>query len=205
MSVLKDAASASIYGSRAAFGVILVTTKSGKAGKVKVNYSGDIRFSTATQVPKMANSLQFATYFNTANINAGGSNIFSDETMANIKKYMNGEFTDPSQPEYWGTTANVENGKWNNYGSAFANTDGGSLFYGVNDNGVIVGLENPQADADFISEMIKARLDPVPEVQLIPIEHEGHTLLEVKVKAGTLSTLLLLSGWDTYRICTSWQ
>ena len=39
--------------------------------------------------------------------------------------------------------------------SAFANTDGGSLFYGVNDDGVIVGLENPQADADFISEMIK--------------------------------------------------
>ena len=71
--------------------------------------------------------------------------------------------------------------------SAFANTDGGSLFYGVNDDGVIVGLENPQADADFISEMIKERLDPVPEVQLIPIEHEGHTLLEVKVKAGTLT------------------
>lgn len=71
--------------------------------------------------------------------------------------------------------------------SAFANTDGGSLFYGVNDDGVIVGLENPQADADFISEMIKARLDPVPEVQLIPIEHEGHTLIEVKVKAGTLT------------------
>ena len=45
--------------------------------------------------------------------------------------------------------------------SAFANTDGGSLFYGVNDDGIIVGLDNPQADADFISEMIKARLDPV--------------------------------------------
>ena len=68
--------------------------------------------------------------------------------------------------------------------SAFANTNGGSLFYGVNDDGVIVGLENPQADADFISEMIKARLDPIPKVQLIPIEHEGHILLEVKVKAG---------------------
>lgn len=71
--------------------------------------------------------------------------------------------------------------------SAFANTDGGSLFYGVNDDGVIVGLENPQSDADFISETIKARLDPVPEIQLIPIEHEGHTLLEVKVKVGTLT------------------
>ena len=71
--------------------------------------------------------------------------------------------------------------------SAFANTDGGSLFYGVNDDGVIVGLENPQDDADFISETIKARLDPVPEIQLIPIEHESHTLLEVKVKAGMLT------------------
>ena len=71
--------------------------------------------------------------------------------------------------------------------SAFANTDGGSLFYGVNDDGVIVGLDNPQSDADFISETIKARLDPVPEIQLIPIEHEGHSLLEVKVKAGTLT------------------
>ena len=71
--------------------------------------------------------------------------------------------------------------------SAFANTEGGSLFYGVSDEGEIVGLENPQADAEFISEMIKARLDPVPEVQLIPIEHEGHTLLEVKVKAGALT------------------
>ena len=43
--------------------------------------------------------------------------------------------------------------------SAFANTDGGSLFYGVNDDGMIVGLENPQADADFISEMPNYRLN----------------------------------------------
>ena len=51
--------------------------------------------------------------------------------------------------------------------SAFANTDGVSLFYGVNDDGVIVGLENPQADADFISEMIKARLVDSPNQQLL--------------------------------------
>ena len=41
--------------------------------------------------------------------------------------------------------------------SAFANTEGGSLFYGLNDDGVTVGLENPQSDADFISEMMNAR------------------------------------------------
>lgn len=81
--------------------------------------------------------------------------------------------------------------------SAFANTDGGSLFYGVNDDGMIVGLDNLQADADFISEMIKARLDPVPEVQLIPIEHEGRTLLEVKVKSGTLTPYYYQDGTHT--------
>ena len=52
---------------------------------------------------------------------------------------------------------------------------------------MIVCFENLQADADFISEMIKARLDPVPEVQFISIEYEGHTLLEVKVKAESLT------------------
>lgn len=61
------------------------------------------------------------------------------------------------------------------------------MFYGVNDEGMIVGLENPQSDADFISETIKARLDPVPDVQLVPLEYEGHSLLEVRVKAGTFT------------------
>lgn len=44
ISVLKDAASAAIYGARAAFGVILITTKSGKAGRTSVNYSANVRF-----------------------------------------------------------------------------------------------------------------------------------------------------------------
>ncbi len=76
--------------------------------------------------------------------------------------------------------------------SAFANTDGGSLFYGVNDAGEIVGLDNPQSDAEFISELIKARLDPVPEIQIIPFEHEGHALLEIRVKSGTLTPFIII-------------
>ena len=70
----------------------------------------------------MVNSLDFANYWNAAQYNDNGSKQFSDEVMENIVKYMNGEFTDPSQPEYYGTTAGT-NGKWNNYTSAFANTD----------------------------------------------------------------------------------
>ena len=131
VSVLKDAASASIYGTRAAFGVILITTKSGKGGKVRVNYSGDIRFSTATQLPKMVNSLQFAEYFNAAGVNSGAGNTFNDETLENIKKYLNGEFTDPSKPEYYGTTAGTD-GYWQAYGGAFANTNWFDEFYKKN-------------------------------------------------------------------------
>ena len=131
VSVLKDAASASIYGTRAAFGVILITTKSGKGGKVRVNYSGDIRFSTATQLPKMVNSLQFAEYFNAAGINSGSGVTFDAETMERIKTYMNGGYTDPTTPEYYGTV-DGGNGDWRDYGGAFANTNWFNEFYKKN-------------------------------------------------------------------------
>ena len=52
ISILKDAASASIYGSRASNGVILITTKRGAEGKVKVNYNGYAGFSTPTYLPE---------------------------------------------------------------------------------------------------------------------------------------------------------
>lgn len=71
--------------------------------------------------------------------------------------------------------------------SAFANTEGGSLYYGVNNDGEIVGLPDPQSDADFISETIKSRIDPIPAFEIIPFETQGHKLLEVRVKAGTLT------------------
>ena len=53
---------------------------------------------------------------------------------------------------------------------AFANTNDGSLFYGVSNEGEIIGLENVQADANFISEMIKAHLDSAPENPMLTRE-----------------------------------
>jgi TonB-linked SusC/RagA family outer membrane protein len=63
MSVLKDAAAA-IYGSRAANGVILITTKKGKEGKPTVSFNGTYGFSQPTRLPKMANSYEYATMLN---------------------------------------------------------------------------------------------------------------------------------------------
>lgn len=132
VSVLKDAASSSIYGSRAAFGVILVTTKKGKGGRVSVQYSGDVRFSTATQLPNVVNSLTWAEYFNAAQMNQAGSKVFSDETMEKMKTFINGGFTDPNTPEHYGYTYNENTGNANMYGSAFANTNWFDEFYKKN-------------------------------------------------------------------------
>lgn len=132
VSVLKDAASASIYGSRAAFGVILITTKNATAGKTHVSYQGNVRFSTATAVPDMVNSLEFANYFNAASIGAGGSAIFNDAALENIRKYMAGEFTDPDTPEYYGASVNANNNRYNAYGATFANTNWFDEFYKKN-------------------------------------------------------------------------
>ena len=56
VSVLKDAAASSIYGSRAPFGVILVTTKKGKAGKAQVNYNNSFRISSPINMPSSLDS-----------------------------------------------------------------------------------------------------------------------------------------------------
>ena len=92
ISVLKDASASSIYGSRAAGGVILVTTKSGRQQRAKVNYSDSFRWSKAVNMPKMVDSYTWANYMNQCSINAGSGVWFSDEKLAQIKKAQ----TDPS-------------------------------------------------------------------------------------------------------------
>ena len=118
VSVLKDASASSIYGARGAFGVILITTKSGQAGKTRVNYTGNVRFSSPTRLPEMANSIEWANYFN----KALGWNMFSQETIDKMHQWQAGEFTDPTTPEYYGTVVGTD-GRYQAYGSAYANTD----------------------------------------------------------------------------------
>jgi len=65
-SVLKDASSAAIYGARAASGVILVTTKTGKTGRFKVTYNGYVGLQKATTLPSYVNSAEYATLVNEA-------------------------------------------------------------------------------------------------------------------------------------------
>ena len=68
--------------------------------------------------------------------------------------------------------------------SAFANGNGGSLIFGISDDGTIVGLENPEAVAEKASEIIKTHLDPVPQFRLRFEQTGGMTLLILDVQKG---------------------
>ena len=121
ISVLKDASSSAIYGSRAAFGVILVTTKSGKEGRTNVSYNGNVRFSTATQIPEMPNSYDFARYWNDAAANSGAGSVpFSQDMLEKIKNHINGTPRpgEEATTTWQGTAANepwsMYNGSWDN-------------------------------------------------------------------------------------------
>jgi TonB-dependent starch-binding outer membrane protein SusC len=78
IEVLKDAASAAIYGTRAASGVILVTTKKGRAGKMTVNYNGFYGSSAPAKVLKLLNATQYATLMNERAVAGGGNVMFPD-------------------------------------------------------------------------------------------------------------------------------
>lgn len=93
ISVLKDAASAAIYGNRAANGVILITTKKGKTGKVSLSYNGYFGVQEATALPKTLNSYEYTTLYNEACLNSGQQEKYLPEQ---IQKYKDG--TDPMYP-----------------------------------------------------------------------------------------------------------
>ena len=68
--------------------------------------------------------------------------------------------------------------------SAFANTLGGSLFFGIDNDGNVKGLEDIQHVTEVISQKIRDYMDPLPDVEMIPLEQEGKHVLQLKVKEG---------------------
>src|SRR5690606_30174624 len=88
ISVLKDAASASIYGSRAAAGVILVTTKRAKQGGVNLDYVGEFSIEKPTEIAEYADARTYMRLINERNWNDNGNTgtefpVFAKETIDN--------------------------------------------------------------------------------------------------------------------------
>lgn len=101
ISVLKDASASAIYGSRAPFGVILITTKRGQQGRMTVEYSNNIGMNKPMRFSSFVDALTWATAYNQANANAGLTPVYSDEQMQRIRGYMDGTFPyeyDPDKP-----------------------------------------------------------------------------------------------------------
>lgn len=125
ISVLKDAAASAIYGARAAYGVILITTKSssGKKDKLTVNYSNNLDFAAFTVIPDMVNSIQFAEAYNEAYANAGLAPMFTEEWFEKARRRMN----DPNAP----ATEPVEGqpNMWKNTFDSFDNVDWYEVYY----------------------------------------------------------------------------
>nr|HPM17795.1 SusC/RagA family TonB-linked outer membrane protein [Bacteroidales bacterium] len=106
ISVLKDAASSAIYGARAAFGVVLVTTKKGRNDGVSISYSNNFSFAAPTIVPHSVDSKRFATYLNVASANDGNPPLFQNIILNFIDQYLAGEIDYwtvpfPLAPQYW--------------------------------------------------------------------------------------------------------
>ena len=115
ISVLKDAAAASIYGSRAPFGVVIVTTKGGSKG-TRVSYTGNLRIQQPIKVPHMADSYTFALMMNDAYTNSGGNAPFSKSHLEKILQYQRGEID-------YGTEPYENQNTWRTNQACWGNTD----------------------------------------------------------------------------------
>lgn len=96
ISILKDASTAAIYGSRAANGVVLVTTKMGQESKVSVSYNGYVGFNRATALPEYVDSWDYARLMNQAE----GITRFTDAEIQAMR--------DGSQPDLWANEKPVD-------------------------------------------------------------------------------------------------
>ena len=104
IDVLKDAASAAIYGARAANGVILVTTKQGKAGKIEINYNGAMGWSNAYKRPQLLNAQQFMTIMDEYTFNTSGQKMdWSGFAPQDILTKVNSGW---SGTDWWGAFEN---------------------------------------------------------------------------------------------------
>ena len=105
LQILKDASSASIYGSRAANGVVLITTKKGKGDKVKVNYDGFVGIQTVNNLPRMANAQEYGLGLWEAFNNDGitpSNEIYGDGSSPTIPEFLDSpDNTIPSADTDW--------------------------------------------------------------------------------------------------------
>ncbi|MEZ4989503.1 MAG: TonB-dependent receptor [Saprospiraceae bacterium] len=84
IEVLKDASASAIYGSRAANGVVLITTKKGRKGQMEVSYNGYVGFQDVKDRVDMLNGREYLTVLNEINVESGGDIIHSPQKIEEV-------------------------------------------------------------------------------------------------------------------------
>lgn len=121
ISVLKDAASAAIYGSNAPYGVVLITTKKGKRStKPTITYSANVGWSSPINLPTMMNSLDWATVMNEAQQRSRGRDFLTEENMKRIEDYYYGRISTPTVANP-GRTGATSWASYDNFGQGLSN------------------------------------------------------------------------------------
>ncbi|MFV0269120.1 MAG: SusC/RagA family TonB-linked outer membrane protein [Draconibacterium sp.] len=109
ISVLKDAASAAIYGARASGGVILVTTKKGSVGKTKISYDAYYGIQTPTMLPDMVNAYEHVMLYREAEYNANPETTVYKYTLEEMEAYKRGELPETDRVDYLFNSASQHN------------------------------------------------------------------------------------------------
>ncbi|MWB93100.1 SusC/RagA family TonB-linked outer membrane protein [Flavobacterium sp. GA093] len=141
VSVLKDASSAAVYGSRAANGVILITTKMGKSGKTRIAYDYIYGFQKPTNMPKYAKAWEYAELRNEALINSGLPAKFTPDQIRDFKKIGQGtvwidEIYRDLAPQSTQNLSIEGGGEKTSYHVSVGHVDQESLFEGNDDYGL---------------------------------------------------------------------
>lgn len=159
ITVLKDAASASIYGARAANGVILITTKTGTKGATVIEYKLDAGSQSATRLPDLVyNTAEYMKLYNSAATRSGLPTIY---TQQQIDAYANAK-NDPNYPNfnwmdyYFNPAASV-----NNYLSISGSSDKSAYRFSMNylnEDGILPNIKYKRYNAqlNFTNQVTKA-------------------------------------------------
>lgn len=120
ISVLKDASAAAVYGARAAYGVVLVTTKSGGTDKARISYNGSMGLSSPINMPRMMSSLEWAHYQIARDKSMGRTPRITPEILSRMEGFM----SRPYSTEYPGIEPNQAGDGWASADYVqYANTD----------------------------------------------------------------------------------
>lgn len=206
MTVLKDAASAAIYGNKAANGVILITTKKGRSGELSIEYNGYVAVQEVTRYPSLLGSVDYLELVNEAAINSGKLPSFSEEWIDNFRRGDNpSQYPDRNWADFYFKPAIQHNHYVKMSGGSENLAYTLSLGY-LNQEGILKGTEYEKFNfrANTNSSFLKDRLTISTNIagytgkQTDLVNETASTLSRIVQMAPTVNAKMEGYGWTAW-------